>query len=348
MIAYFHQYPTGDGIKIDAKVFHEPMPMDCSNCGYYSDRIYNMHGATKRFYVATFGYTKAWKEQNLYERIIDRYQVHFVFEGKGTFNGKPVSAGQMFIAPQNKPHTIVQDPDDPMTFAWFAFSGTELENQLSLLHLPDDFTIMPYPNMQQIKEIFVDTVYGPYSSLDLEMFVLSACYKVLALCNISNRETESAEATHEYQYFSEIVSYINSHYFKKISVADIANHVHISPSYLYRICTQISQKSPQDLINDKRISVAKSFLANNTTSIGEISLFLGFSNPNSFSNFFKKHCGISAQEYRQQEWEKRKQKEENIIRTEASWRKDEELRIAMLSDKKRKRKKPKASETNLL
>ena len=331
MIAYLHHYPIGDGIKSGTKWFHEPMPIDCSNCGYYSDRIYNMHGATKRFYVATFGYTKAWKEHNTYDRVIDRYQVHFVFEGKGTFNGVPVRAGQMFIAPQNQKYTIIHDNKHPMTLAWFAFSGTELENQLSLLHLPDAFTIMPFQNIDTIKEVFLDTVYGPYSTLDLEMFVLSSCYKILALCNMSKDTVDSTVDTRESQYFSEIVSYINSHYSKNISVSDIANHVHISSSYLYRICMQMLQKSPQDLINEKRISVAKSFLANSYASIGEIAIFIGFSNPNSFSNFFKKHCKISAQEYRQQQFEKRKQKEENIIRTEANWRNDEERRIQILS-----------------
>ena len=334
MIAYLHHYPMGDGIKSGAKWFHDPMPIDCSNCGYYSDRIYNMHGSTKRFYVATFGYTKAWKEHNTYDRVIDRYQVHFVFEGKGTFNGVPVQAGQMFIAPQNKKYTIIHDSNHPMTLAWFAFSGTELENQLSLLHLPDSFTIVPFQNMDKIKEVFLDTVYGPYSTLDLEMLMLSSCYKVLALCNIFNCEPNNTEDSREARYFSDIVSYINSNYAQNITVSDIANHVHISPSYLYRICTQISQKSPQDLINEKRISVAKSFLSNSNASIGEISMFLGFSNPNSFSNFFKKHCVVSAQEYRQQQSEKRKQKEENIIRTEASWRADEERRIANLSKEK--------------
>ena len=336
MIVYLHQYPTEGGLKIGAKSFHEPMSMDHSNCGYYSDRIYNVHGASKRFYVATFGYTKGWKECNHYDRVIDRYQMHFVFEGKGTFNGIPVSAGQMFVAPQNQKYTLIHDPQQPMTLAWFAFSGTELENQLSLLHLQEEAVVKPFRNVEKIKEVFLDTVYGPYSTLDLEMLTLSACYKILALCNIVNRDEYTAEDTRDSEFFSEIVSYINAHYFRNITVSDIANHVHISPSYLYRICTQISQKSPQDLINDKRMSVAKSFLSNSNESIGEISSFLGFSSPNSFSNFFKKHCGVSAQEYRKQQSEKRKQKEDNINRTEGSWRSDEERRIAMLTKENQK------------
>ena len=337
MIAYLHHYPIGDGIKSGAKWFHEPIPMDYSGCGYYSDRIYNMHGATKRFYVATLGYTKAWAEHNTYDRIIDRYQIHFVFEGKGTFNGLPVSAGQAFIAPQNQQYTIIHDKKQPMTLAWFAFSGTELENQLSLLHLPESSLIMPVQNMDKIKEVFLETVYGPSSSYNLEMLMFSACYKVLALCDLLNNDSEISEDTREARYFADIVSYINSHYAQNISVSDIANHIHISPSYLYRICTQMSQKSPQDIINEKRISVAKSFLSNSSASVGEISVFLGFSNPNSFSGFFKKHCGMSAQEYRQKQSEKRKQKEENIIRTEARWRIDDEKRIASLSKEKNRK-----------
>ena len=223
MIVYLHHYPIGDSIKSGAKWFHEPMPIDCSNCGFYSDRIFNMHGATKRFYVATFGYTKAWKEHNTYDRIIDRYTVHFVFEGKGTFNGNPVSAGQMFIAPQNKKYTIIQDPNQPMTLAWFAFSGTELENQLSLLHFPDEFTIIPFQNVDKIKEVFLDTVYGPNSTFDLEMLLLSSCYKILALCNMYKDTISASEDTREARYFSDIASYINTHYSENISVPFVPN-----------------------------------------------------------------------------------------------------------------------------
>ena len=79
--------------------------MDASNCGYYSDRIFNAHNSASRFYVATFGYAKAWKEHNTHERQIDRYTVHFVFSGCGTFNGQPIKAGQMFFAPQNQKYT---------------------------------------------------------------------------------------------------------------------------------------------------------------------------------------------------------------------------------------------------
>ena len=174
MIAYLHHYPVGD--KIESKYFHSPIPRDYSNCGYYSDRIYNMHGETKRFYIATFGYEHAWKEHNTYEREIARYTIHFVFGGRGTFNGQQISAGQMFITPPMQKYTIIQDSVSPLTFGWIALSGTELENQLSLLHLTDLPMISTFQNVERIHELFIDTVYGDHGNLNLELIMFSSFY----------------------------------------------------------------------------------------------------------------------------------------------------------------------------
>ena len=113
MILYLHQHPAIKPNEIITKRSFSPIPMDDGKCGYYGDRIFNAHNSASRFYVATFGYSKSWKENNTHERQIDRYTIHFVYSGAGVFNGQPVRAGQMFFAPQNQKYTIVNHPEDP-------------------------------------------------------------------------------------------------------------------------------------------------------------------------------------------------------------------------------------------
>ena len=99
MIFYLHQSPSKTGKEMENKRSLTPIPMDNEKCGFFGDRIYNAHNSTARFYVVTFGYSQAWTEANIYDRLIDRYTIHFVFKGKGFFNGQPISAGQMFFVP---------------------------------------------------------------------------------------------------------------------------------------------------------------------------------------------------------------------------------------------------------
>ena len=123
------------------------------------------------------------------------------------------------------------------------------------------------------------------------------------------------------------MTFINTHYSENIGVADVAKHVHLSTPYLRRICIQKSGKSPQDLITQKRLNVAKSMLANSQVPIGDIALFVGFSGQTAFSKFFSRNCGMSAQSYRQQQIETRQKNSETIARTENNWRVEEARRI---------------------
>lgn len=336
MIVYLHHFPRKGQVH-GLKYFHNPMPMDYSNCGYYSDRIFNMHSATKRFYIATFGYNKSWNELNTYDRVINRFTLHFVFEGKGSFNGQPVQAGNVFIAPQKEKHTIIQDKNEPMTYGWIGLSGTELENQISLLHLSEMPMITTFQNIDVIHKIFLDTIYTEHPNVDLESYLFAKFHEIMAYCNPVVQQSTSQEDLRVDLYFSEILNYIETNYSKAITVSDIAKAVHISSSYIHRICKQKADSTPIDLVNKKRMSVAKSMLSNSEASIGEISLFVGFSNPNAFSKFFTKHCGISAQAFRQQQIEKRKQNTEIILLTEDSWRADEERRLKNIAQQNNKK-----------
>ena len=333
MITYLHHYPM-DG-KPGQKWLQKPMNMDHSNCGYYSDRIYDLHSSTKRFYIATFGYEKSWPECNTYDRIIGRYTLHFVFEGKGTFNGQPIHAGQMFIAPHHKPYTIIQDKHSPLTLSWIGISGTELDNQLSLWHLADLPEIITIQNMEKIRTIFIDTIYGQHPYENMEMLLFSSLFKILALCNIKGNASPIVDDSHANTYFSEVMSYIDTHYAENINVRDIAHHVHISEPHLRRICTLVSNQSPQDLIAQKRLNVAKSMLVNTNASIEEIALLVGFSSHNAFSKFFTKKRGVSPQAYRLKKIEERKKNAKAIASTEANWRTDYEKTLIQLMKEKK-------------
>lgn len=312
MILYLHQHPAIKPNEIITKRSFSPIPMDDGKCGYYGDRIFNAHNSASRFYVATFGYSKSWKDNNTHERQIDRYTIHFVYSGAGVFNGQPVRAGQMFFAPQNQKYTIVNHPEDPLTFSWIALSGTELENQLSLIHLPEKPTITFYQNADKIQQIFIDTIYGQLNDLNRELFLFSKFYETLALCNVINKPFPLPTNHHTDIYYSKIISYINIHYAQAITMSDIAKNVHISTTYMRRICKEKSGYSPQALITMKRMNVAKTLLANDDSSIEEISSLVGFANVGAFSKCFKKTVGIAPLFYRKQKAKEQKQRAQKI------------------------------------
>ena len=57
-------------------------------------------------------------------------------------------------------------------------------------------------------------------------------------------------------------------------------------------------KSPNEYIIELRLQFAKSLLDNTNISIKQVSEHVGYNDQYFFSRLFKKHIGISPQEYR--------------------------------------------------
>ena len=131
-------------------------------------------------------------------------------------------------------------------------------------------------------------------------------FEILSLSYVVNRSFAMPANQQSDIYYTNIISFINNNYSRDITVEDIAKHVHISPTYVRRICNETNGSSPAKIISQKRLNVAKALLANDNSSIEEISSLVGFANIYSFSNYFKKNAGSSPTAYRKLMQEKKR------------------------------------------
>jgi len=81
---------------------------------------------------------------------------------------------------------------------------------------------------------------------------------------------------------------------------DLCQQVHLSPSQLNRTIKELYGTTFKQKLIDVRIAYIKYFLKYSNLSISEIAEKTNFSSDNSFSLFFKKHCGMSPGQYRKQ------------------------------------------------
>jgi AraC-like DNA-binding protein len=79
----------------------------------------------------------------------------------------------------------------------------------------------------------------------------------------------------------------------------LADHCHLSASYLSDLLTKETGRSAKDHINDFLVDKAKHLLLNSTDSISGIAYTLGFNYPHYFGRLFKQKTGTTPQEYRQ-------------------------------------------------
>lgn len=79
----------------------------------------------------------------------------------------------------------------------------------------------------------------------------------------------------------------------------LADHCHLSTSYLSDLLTKETGRSAKDHINDFLVDKAKHLLLSSTDSISSIAYTLGFNYPHYFGRLFKQKTGKTPQEYRQ-------------------------------------------------
>ncbi len=80
----------------------------------------------------------------------------------------------------------------------------------------------------------------------------------------------------------------------------LADHCHLSASYLSDLLAKETGRSAKDHINEFLIEKGKHLLLSSTDSISGIAYSLGFNYPHYFGRLFKQRTGKTPQEYRQQ------------------------------------------------
>lgn len=83
------------------------------------------------------------------------------------------------------------------------------------------------------------------------------------------------------------------------SIHYLAEHCHISASYLSDLLAKETGRSAKDHINDFLINKAQDLLLGSSNSVSEIAYSLGFNYPHYFGRLFKQKTGKTPQEYRQ-------------------------------------------------
>ncbi len=95
--------------------------------------------------------------------------------------------------------------------------------------------------------------------------------------------------------------YIQAHYADDdLTAQKLADHLHISASYLNMIFKKEAGESFLKHLVRVRLEAASSLLAGSDLKTAEIAERIGYPDINYFSYFFKKHYGVSPREYRNQ------------------------------------------------
>jgi len=107
-----------------------------------------------------------------------------------------------------------------------------------------------------------------------------------------------APETESNRLVSGFIRLVGVHYRSLRQVADYADLLSVTPNYLNRAVKSITGKTASDTIKDMLLLEARSLLRYTEQTVAEIAYSLNFSDPASFSRFFKAGSGETPLNYR--------------------------------------------------
>lgn len=115
-----------------------------------------------------------------------------------------------------------------------------------------------------------------------------------ALFDLKGAEQETNTAS----VIEAIQRYIGDRLQGDLSLLHLAETFYFNPSYLSRLYKQATGTNLSDYIIERRVAAAKELLLEKPYKISEIAAMVGVDSISNFSRFFKKHTGLTPQQYR--------------------------------------------------
>lgn len=149
-----------------------------------------------------------------------------------------------------------------------------------------------------IWEIFVMEI-EEHDNLKLEMLrVLLKRFLILSLRVYNNQHYSLGNDSNNVGLIREYNYLVEKHFRTSTKVADYAKMLFKSPKTLSNVFRKYIDKSPLQIINERRLIEAKRLLKYSEIPVSEIADTLSFNDVHSFSQFFKKHTQLSPSKFR--------------------------------------------------
>ena len=147
-----------------------------------------------------------------------------------------------------------------------------------------------------LKQAFLSIYQHFGTNAEQETMTVSKLYEAFSLMIKASPQTHS-ESSSGRLYIKNAIKFIQRNFSDSIDVMDIASHVGLSRSHLYRIFMKHLNLSPNEYLTQYRINQACLLLRTSDLSVGEIASSVGFDDQLYFSRVFKKTKGVPPSHY---------------------------------------------------
>ncbi|MFD1176680.1 helix-turn-helix domain-containing protein [Paenibacillus puldeungensis] len=154
-----------------------------------------------------------------------------------------------------------------------------------------------YPLLEEIRDAYQQESLG-YELL-VKAKLLEILYRLQKCAIHADADLDIGESRNSNSLQAKkVLAYVQQNYGKRITLADMAQHVNLSPAYFCRFMKKQFDLSPMDFLNEYRIAEAISLMETTDKKMTEIAELTGFCNVNRFTETFKNFYGCTPAYYR--------------------------------------------------
>ncbi|HBE78732.1 MAG TPA: AraC family transcriptional regulator [Firmicutes bacterium] len=275
----------------------------------------------------TYGYDQIkqpffiWKERFRDPRTMinnhyhDAYEIYYLLEGERYYFIKDrtyhVQKGDLILIDINELHKTMDAPfpvherillNFKKKFLPLNLSEAAGESLFTCFHQNINLLRLHREEQDFIKAILLKMVAEEKTSRPDSLLYLQILLTEL-LIFLSRQSAQKPAANFPFpnpthQKISEIVGYLNDHYYQNLSLNMLSEHFFISKYYLSRTFKEVTGFTLVEYLNSVKTKEAQKLLNTTTLSITEISAKVGFESITHFGRVFKSITGSSPLQYR--------------------------------------------------
>ena len=216
------------------------------------------------------------------------YLMHYVLSGRGIFSAHgtdfSLRKGQMFIIHPQELTFYKAGSQDPWQYIWIGFEADitmPAALQKSVLSMPE------------LRSTFLRLKDAQRLSAGREQFLCSVLWEIL--CALQQTDHRLAQARTDYAM--QAMTFLETHYMAKISIADMADQMNLDRSYLCRLFRKRAGYSPQQYLTELRLQKAMLLMSEEHCSLSDAAFYVGYSDTASFSRAFRQKYGMPPGRY---------------------------------------------------
>ncbi|MDP0488330.1 MAG: helix-turn-helix transcriptional regulator [Fusobacterium sp. JB021] len=236
----------------------------------------------------------------------------YITKGSGVhyidFKKYPYKSGDLIIIERRRVHSFKVNNDvegyvinlnEP-----FFFEDSENNNMdlLAFFETPDERPILSIDmSSNSTNKILIDLIYKEYSEnhdYSSRNLIRSLFKSFIFSLYLKEKDKIIHSSTMEYKYYNKYRELIELNFRNLKIVNDYSKLIGVSVKTINTACKKCADISAKQLLINRIILEAKRLLVKGDMKIYQISYYLGFNEPANFSAFFKKHTGMSTNDFK--------------------------------------------------